>query len=254
MCSKLIYTLTYDNGSSVQAGDILAAKDSVTMKVMLTYTEFNNASLLPTEDVSISNLGITITYTQSGSALVQDNGETSDYRVYHQGDKITLNNEYYYVIANSGADQDYVVALKENPLTYSEMNDYKGDASFTVYNVNGYGITPFGSSDEYAISYVKEIVETWASDKFVNNELKTVDGYRARLIMKTEYETISSEYAWRYLYLRRNWTMSKVGGYGNVYVVQTNGSINTAHYSGDGSNAPLVRPVINVYKSALETS
>ena len=281
VCSKLTYTLTYENGSSVQTGDILNAKDNVTMKMTLTYQEFNNASLLPTEDVSISNLGITINYQQSGNALVKENGEVADYRIYKQGEKIALNNENYYVIANSGTDKDYVVALKENPLTVAEVNLYGGVGTENnhvnkggdgiAYDNYGYGGMAYYSSDEcinrtyngcinnYDDSDIKYAVDAWSYDKFVNNELKEVDGYTARLIKTIEYSEIASSYDWKYNSLYWYWTMTErefVNLHSYVYGINTNGDISNRDlfYANVYYNRDVVRPVINVYKSALETN
>ena len=228
VCGKLSYTLTYENGATVQTGDVLYAKDYAVMKVTLTYADFSDASLLPTADVAISNLGITINYQQSGSALVKDNGEVANNRVYHQGEKITLNNEDYWVIENSGADKDYVVALKDLPLT----------RMFKPY--------------DYDTSDVKTYIDNWTDTNFVNDELKEVDGYKSRLITKSEYENILTIHNWRAGY--EYWTMTGYYEVGNVsYAIKADGSIGFQDYSYAGRNT-YIRPVINVYKSALETN
>ena len=249
VCSKLSYTLTYEGGATVQTGDVLGAKDSITMKITLTYAEFNDASLLPTEEVTISNLGITINYQQSGSALVKDNGEVTDYRIYHVGDKVTVNNEDYYVIANSDVGRDYVVALKSEPLTVAEVSTYGNDISIYVSDQNGYGGIKYGSTI-YDNSDAKTIIENWTSDIFQSNELKEVDGYSARLITKEEYESISNIYNWRYNSKYMYWTMTSAGG---IFNVKKDGLISADGPNGHAVTGDIViRPVINVYKSAME--
>ncbi len=250
------------------------AKDYAIMKVTLTYQTFNDASLLPSEDVSISNLGITVNYVQSGSALVKENGEVSDYRVYHQGDKITLNNEDYYVIANSGAGQDYVVALKDEPLTVAEVNLYGGvgtennyvnkytqSSVGTAFNLNGYGAVAFYSRDNcgyvsgswtdyencnnnYDDSDIKHIVDNWEVDKFVNDELKEINNYKSRLINMSEITSNIGP-----LMDEGYWSMTK-GAYKGIMLC----SNTTCHFSWYKKVADLylVRPVINVYKSAIQ--
>ena len=273
VCSKLTYTLTYDNGATVQTGDILGAKESVIMKVTLTYAEFNDDSLLATEDVSISGLGITINYQQSGSALVKDNGEVADYKVYNVGDKISLNSEDYYVIEKSGIGQDYVAALKDLPLTVAEVNQYGGvgtvnnhvnkytqSSEGTAYNKNGYGGVAYLSSDtcnngvtsgctyDYMLSDVKYILDAWAADKFLNDELKKVDGYYTRLLKKNEYNNISSNYTFHKNY-QPYWSMSVyISGYPQYVWDFGNNATVVFDYK------DVVRPVINVYKSVLEVN
>ena len=76
VCGKLTYTLTYENGTTVSQNDTLKSKETKTMKLKLLYQEFNDASLLPKMDVTISGLGITLTYTQDGNAKVNADGIT----------------------------------------------------------------------------------------------------------------------------------------------------------------------------------
>ena len=277
VCGKLSYTLTYENGASVQANDILYAKDYQIMKVTLTYAEFNDPSLLPTADVSISGLGITINYEQSGSALVNDNGTVANYKVYHQGDKITLNNEDYWLISNSGAGQDYVVALKDKPLTVAELNLYGGvgtennhvnrytsSSQGTATNYSGYGYMAYyssatckssdisGCTTNYSNSDVKFVLDAWADDVFTNGELKEVDGLNARLITKNEYQSIPTTYTWRYKPMN-GLTMSQWGTDKSiVWFIDGSGNISGGIFVYDYRGA--VRPVINVYKSAIDTN
>ncbi len=276
MCNHIHYYLTYDNGAAVQVGDTLYAKETNTIKVKLEYDDTVTASELASEDVSISNLDISVNFEQSGGALVKDNGEVADYKVYKVGNKITLNNEDYWVIENSGADKEYVVALKDTPLTVAEVNLYGGvgtENNFvnkytqgsvgTASNQNGYGGVAFYSRDNcgyvsgsytgndnfnnnYDDSDIKHIVDNWANDKFENGELKEISNYEARLIYTSEM-------------------ISNIGPLkGNSYWSMTKGPYNeivqclntTCHFSWYQKVADLyqIRPVINVYKSALETN
>ena len=228
MCNNLTYTLKYSSGATInQNSDIVYAKDKVTMKVTLTFDDISDASLLPTAGVSINNLGIQINFEQEGNALVNETtGEVANNRVYHQGEKITLNNEDYWVITNSGAGQDYVVALKNIPLS---------------------GTVVYGAHN-YDDSNIKTTVDDWAIATFSNGELKEVDGYSARLITKDEYTVIPITESWRGS-TYRYWTMTPQTDPQN-YFVEPNGNLDYMSYS----HSLLVRPVINVYKSALETN
>ena len=71
VCDKLTYKLVYDTddtksaGQAVQVGDTLDAGETRPMVLTLKYTEFTDATLLPAADVSISNLGVTLVYSQA---------------------------------------------------------------------------------------------------------------------------------------------------------------------------------------------
>ena len=288
VCGKLIYSLTYEDGASVQTGDILNAKDNVTMKMTLTYQEFNDASLLPTEDVSISNLGITINYQQSGNALVKDNGEVADYKVYHVGDKITLNNEDYYVIANSGIGQDYVTVALSRSLSGEEIDLYGGVGTVdnhvnrytqlsvgTSLNGNTFEGVAFYSSEtcgyvndnlvrtncisSYDESDIKYIVDNWTSSKFNNNELKTINNYSSRIMSVAEVRQFCTNgnfdcTGWISNGAYYEWLLDSTtykGQFATLYHTRISSDLSYVIKTYE----PLsVRPVINVYKSALETN
>lgn len=65
VCDKLTYTLTYADGSTLAENDALSAGQTEDLVLTLTYNSFEDASLLPTADVTISNLGITLVYSQA---------------------------------------------------------------------------------------------------------------------------------------------------------------------------------------------
>ena len=232
--------------------------------------------------------------------ISNDNNEnnSSVYEVYNVGDKIQVSGDtsgdYYYVIASSDSSQDYVVALKENPLTVEEVNtygeghvnQYTPQSQGTAYNQNGYGVMAYYASStcgwngngwgyneciaSYDASEIKYVVDNWSDTKFNHNELKTVDGYAARLISYDEYNTFTTETVqidccggcggclynvirpinnWLYNSQYAYWTMSQ---YNNesyaVWNVTSHGGL-----SGDSVlyNNNVVRPVINIYKSKI---
>lgn len=65
VCSNLTYTLTYDDNSAVSRGDALAAGATKHLKLTLTYSADTTAAQLPTNDVAINNLSISIIYSQA---------------------------------------------------------------------------------------------------------------------------------------------------------------------------------------------
>lgn len=201
---------------------------------------------------------------------------------YHIGDEITLVGEKYYVITESPARQDYVVAWKAEPFTAAEVNTYGGVGTEnnhvnryashsvgTAFNWHGYGVMAYYSSEtcgivndstimtgcisSYDDSEVKYVVDAWLLDKFENNEIKEVEGYSSRLITQDEYSNIPNTYSWRYLTDNNQWTMNfgtKSKGL-MIYINKQGGiSENVGQYTSNG-NGGVVRPVINVYKSAV---
>ena len=275
--SQIEYTLKYKaDGTTVSQNDTLKSKETKTMLLRLTYKSFNDATLLPKADVAISGLGISLTYTQDGNAKVNPNGTTPyvpTYDAYAVGDRIQIegdtSGDYYRVIAASGTTQDYVVALKENPLTADEVTQAGGTTPAT----GSYpGIMHYGSNSTYAASDIKSVVDAWAADKFTD-ELKTVDGYSARLIQFSEltgnlgyeldngatsfkYISSSSTPSWAYSSDYDYWTMTPYQDGGqtsdsHLWDVHNDGSLSDYYAIGDNG---AVRPVINVLKTAITSS
>ena len=218
------------------------------------------------------------------------------YSAYNIGDEITYKGIEFHVIAPSDTKQDYVTLLKDEPLSVEEVNTYgvghvnmystyNTSASYyqTAYNQNGYGGIAYyssptcgyptagsstrvttGCTTDYKSSEIKYAVDAWATDKFKSNELKEVDGYKARLITYEELttnlgyakqtgstppssngETPSWVYNSDYY-----WTMSQCQDYASsVWGVNSNGNLDSRGVNG---NDVVVRPVINLKKSAIK--
>jgi hypothetical protein len=62
ICQNLTYTLTYENGDIVSNNDYLESNSSKTMKLTLAFN--SNASVLPTNEVTINGLDFNIIYNQ----------------------------------------------------------------------------------------------------------------------------------------------------------------------------------------------
>ena len=294
--SQIEYTLKYSDGTTVSQNDTLKSKETKTMLLRLTYKSFNDASLLPKADVAISGLGISLTYTQDGNAKVNNDGTTPYVKVDSIGDQITVANETYHIISVP-ANENYVVALKDEPLTTSQLNtygaghlnQYADSSQGTAYDGNGIGGMAYytsetcglvngsfiisGCTTSYASSEVKYAVDAWAQAKFQNSELKTVDGYSARLITFDEvhsfgygdepqspcgpscgllyYPKTDSVPSWLYNSSYWYWTMSPYeSSLSRVWGVNGGGDLDSGNvYSGFGA----VRPVINVYKSKISS-
>ena len=121
------------------------------------------------------------------------------YTAYEVGDEVTYNNVDYYVIADSGVNEDEVQLLKKDPLTVAQVNQYgaghvnmyvTSDTSASDYqqayniNYNGtdtgiggmayYSSSTCGSSGssgcttDYAQSEIKYVVDAWKTAQAPN--------------------------------------------------------------------------------------
>ena len=273
------YSIKYQGGASLIANtDILHSKETQTLVVELKYANITNSNLLPTHDIDITGLGISLTYVQSGNAKVNTDG-TTPYDPYPIGGQITVANEQYYVVSSNPSD-DYVIALKVNPLTADELISAGGETSDTGSNLgrmNYYNSVTCNQSDKsdcknlYSLSPIKEVIDGWAASKFTHSELKTVDGYAARLINRNEIETneeivcLPGEPCETQYRLKNNffaldnydyWTMSQYNDSNHmVWFVDRYGFVRGADvYGYYGQALNVVRPVINVYKSAIQNN
>ena len=130
------------------------------MLLRLTYKTFDDTSLLPKADVAISGLGISLTYTQDGNAKVNNDGTTPYVKPYEVGDQITVANETYHIISVP-SNEDYVVALKDNPLTATEITSAGGTVGYTYSDANSTGGMVYNeSSRTYGTSAIKSVVDT----------------------------------------------------------------------------------------------
>ena len=137
------------------------------------------------------------------------------YTAYSVGDEVTYNNVDYYVIADSGVNEDEVQLLKKDPLTVAQVNQYgaghvnmyvTSDTSASYYqqayniNYNGtdtgiggmayYSSSTCGSSGssgcttDYAQSEIKYVVDAWKTAQApnaTNARLITLDDLRDNL-------------------------------------------------------------------------
>ena len=212
--------------------------------------------------------------------VVEENGK---YKKYSVGDKITYKGMKFYVIAPSDTSQDYVILLKAEPLTYDEVNTLKQSTELKndIDNSNGYAGISYSAtetcgymngswgdsncSNDYDSSSIKQILQVW-SQSFIN-DLKEVDGYKARLITYDElvpdlYKKIEEEevpgviltyyvakYGWLYNDYYWYWTMSPDNDFtSDVWGVNFNGYLTTGNVSDYNG---VVRPVINLKKAAI---
>lgn len=71
VCNNLTYTLTYADGSPIRVDDTLDAGETKSLKLTLLYSSNVSAEQLPTDDVTVSNLAISVIYAQSADSSAE---------------------------------------------------------------------------------------------------------------------------------------------------------------------------------------
>ena len=162
------------------------------------------------------------------------------------------------------------------------------DFDHNGYPTNQYGRIVFYSSDtcpssnlpdtnagcatSYDDSDIKHIVDNWANNKF-NNKLRIVNNYEARLLTTYELNSLGCSfemcsdipYEWVYdmgseflrlsqdiEYVLMDVEITKVGPHIHYLGFEPERSITSLWLGYEWSSYTYVRPVINVYKSAIE--
>ena len=200
---------------------------------------------------------------------------------YEIGDEITYDDETYFVLQNSDSTVDYVVALKDTPLTAQQVNTY-GDESVYVSQDGEY---PYYTSDtcyfdyevrydddssgcinNYDGSFIKPIVDGWSN--YYSDDLTSSAGYKVRLLNKddlinldyTIYENtgnlhIDGDNNSYNNFIFRNysyWGMDSIDDSNKLLVWYDRKSYD---YASDYSYRKFyIRPVINLKKSAIESA
>ena len=163
------------------------------------------------------------------------------------------------------------------------INRYKGQEAFIDYSTQNVGLMAYynnddcnttsnwnytGCTNDYEKSDVKKVVDIWAKSVFAKGALKEVNGYSARLKTYDELtkdlhydynNTVASfnpisapkEYQWiygQYTY----WTMSSYNDNNtSVWYISHDHLIQGYVSSGE---IGAVRPVVNIYKTAIKKS
>lgn len=203
------------------------------------------------------------------------------YSEYKIGDLIQYDNEEYYIIEDSRADSNYVTAIKKEPLLLSDINEYKGKTNIDIKELsNNIGSISFfanencneevysGCSSFYNNSIIKKILKSWSNEKFDDNDLVKVNGYKVRLITTKElfnnlgydknnkitpyqYSKTEDVYDWLYDSNYSYWTMSnKDDSDYEVYAITNDGDL-----IGDSNyiwNYGAIKPVVNLHKDAIK--
>ena len=238
-------------------------------------------------DSSVYLAGCTVK-NRTVEGYVYGTDKSPSYKVYNVGDEITYKGMKFYVVSASGAKESSVTALKETPLTTSEVttygvghiNRYTSSSQGVAYNRNGYGGMTYYSSDtcksgtetgctsDYDESDIKFAVDAWANDKLTQSDLVADKlGYKARLLTYEELTTslgyepaakdvtsmnLNSENtpSWVYNSNYAYWTMSPYQDEARrVWVISDAGLVSAGGVWHGYYN--VVRPVVTFSKSAL---
>ena len=183
---------------------------------------------------------------------------------------VKANNIEFYVIEDSPVDQDYVVAIKKDILTLSDLQDTEYESSFDSNNYVLFG------GESYQESNVKKIVNTWVQNK-LSGYTKTINNFSYRLLTledlleKYGYEKFSPQYtsqsyhykstentpSWIYTELDNIWTMSPYEDSTDyIYQYSWNGEWDMEPYKETRSSSNItkaaIRPVVYLLKSKLD--
>ncbi len=152
VCANLEYTLKYTSGgANVAVNDTLRKNETKNMTLVLRYKSTIGQNELPTAEVTVSGLGITIQYAQDslagGNPVVnpityinrQNTGQIT------AGDEIAIDTEHFYVVSS---DSTNTVLLAKYNLLVGDVFDVSDPGPHESYILNktlspsdtGYGL------------------------------------------------------------------------------------------------------------------
>lgn len=182
---------------------------------------------------------------------------------YEVGDAVLYNNEYWYVLSNN---DDYITVLKDKPLTASELGKYAINNGEDYGNIMYYNNNCTNNNDcnNYNKSDIKIVLDSYIVS--INDDLKEVNGYKIRLITLDELVNLGFKDNTNTLYYEMNdttpfWIGSNGGEYwvmpsnninNNTFVVSDYNNNSYVYESSTDNTLALVRPVINLKKSAIK--
>ena len=219
-------------------------------EVVCSTTQLNSNSSVYLAGCTVGGRSVDYTYGKEETA------PAPTYTAYSIGDHVSYNGVTYYVIEDSDESNDTVKLLKEEPLTYAEMNALNL-TGITISESNGYGLVQYGSSTDYSQSTVKQIVDAWK-----NSAVASGDAVTARLITKEEVPIEERQYdsCGHGCWMTGNFVIYD-WMYGNEYCYYTMTSnssysvlviLNDAKMTGGSLDVifATVRPVLELNKSA----
>ena len=113
------------------------------------------------------------------------------YKEYKFGETINYRGDNYYVLENSGNDKNYVTLLKNNSLTLNDLPNYKDTILNNMKLSNNLGYITYSCdnnvcSTNYDSSNIKKVIDNWMKISLNEDELVSINGYKARIISKED--------------------------------------------------------------------
>ena len=255
-------------------------------EVVCTTTQLKN-------DSSVYLAGCTVGGREVKDYTYGEEEAAPTYTAYKVGDEVKYNNVDYYVIKNSGVNEEEVQLLKKDPLTVAQVNQYGaghvnmyvtrntsvsyyqqaydinyngtvgGMAYYSSANCNDLGDSS-GCTTDYAQSEVKYVVDAWKTAQApnaTNARLITLDDLKDNLGIELTQSNVTS----LQITVTED-TPTWVMGENYYYWTMTTNTDKTADVwivgTRSGASVPsnvvqvfgnVVRPVITLKKSALQS-
>ena len=138
-CNKISLELVYaDTNDSVEQGDELLAKESKTLKLIITYDKNKELTILPNSEINLSNITTEINYAMlqngesSKKADLLSELKSSDYIT--DGMTVTTHDNYISLYSPYGSDGIVILKKEYNPKKYTKMiikgKRIDGDSSY----------------------------------------------------------------------------------------------------------------------------
>ena len=181
---------------------------------------------------------------------------------YNVGSAVLYNGSYWYILS---IGDDYLTLLKKDSLSVNELNNYSKDDTIGLMYYGKEGCTNNNTCNLFNESNIKLALDNYKNS--IDNDLKDVNGYKIRLMTIEElsnfgyvdktsslyYESTSDTPYWLTDTIGDYWIMNSSNNTLNKTFIKVEYNHNSYIYETDAHNTlARVRPVINVYKSAIK--
>ena len=175
VCEYLEYKITYKGGALLQKNvDVLKSKQKAIFIITLTYKEFNDSSKLPTENVSIEGLQVSVTYSQGNNkAKVNADGTTpyiptsvetllsktndASVTVYEQGSEAS---HQMYTFSHPATEQtDALIDYRyigSDPYNYVDFNCDDNGENCETWRIVGVFTVKNGTKEEHRVKLIRD--------------------------------------------------------------------------------------------------
>lgn len=181
---------------------------------------------------------------------------------YNVGNAVLYNGAYWYIISSG---DDYVTLLKKDSLNVNELSNYFVAGTDGLMYYGKEGCINNNTCNLFNESSIKFALDNYKNN--IDNDLKDVNGYKIRLITIEElskfgyidktssnyFESTSNTPYWLNDAIGDYWIMNSNNNTVNKSFIKVNYNHNGYIYEVNAYDTlARVRPVINVYKSALK--